>query len=125
MKKFAALIALALPLYAVPAHASMELATKSKCTACHQLDKKVLGPSFKQIAAKYKGQKNAEAMLVDSMLKGAKGKWGGNAASRSLPLALASAVVGLSGIRTSSPSSSMKRDGSQATDSRERLRRAQ
>jgi cytochrome c len=77
MKQFAALIALALPLYALPAHASLELATKSKCTTCHQMDKKVLGPSFKQIAAKYKGQKNAEAMLADSMLKGAKGKWGG------------------------------------------------
>lgn len=77
MKPYIALIALALPLTMVPAHASMELATKSKCTTCHQLDKKVLGPSFKQIAAKYKGQKNAEAMLTDSILKGVKGKWGG------------------------------------------------
>lgn len=77
MKPYVALIALALPLTMAPVHASMELATKSKCTACHQLDKKVLGPSFKQIAAKYKGQKNAEAMLTDSILKGVKGKWGG------------------------------------------------
>jgi cytochrome c len=43
---------------------------------CHQVDKKVLGPSFKEISAKYKGQKTAEAMLADSMLKGSKGKWG-------------------------------------------------
>jgi len=78
MKQFVALITLALPLIAAaPAHASQALATKNKCTACHQADKKVLGPAFKQIAAKYKGQKNAEAMLADSMLKGAKGKWGG------------------------------------------------
>ena len=76
MKKFAALIALALPLFAVPAHASLELATKSKCTTCHQVDKKLLGPTFKQVAAKYKGQKTAEAMLADSLLKGAKNKWG-------------------------------------------------
>jgi cytochrome c len=76
MKQFAALIALTLPLYAVPATASLELATKSKCTTCHQVDKKLLGPSFKQISAKYKGQKTAEATLADSMLKGSKDKWG-------------------------------------------------
>jgi len=76
MKQFAILIALALPFYAVPAHASLELATKSKCTTCHQVDKKLLGPSFKQVAAKYKGQKTAETMLADSMLKGSKNKWG-------------------------------------------------
>jgi cytochrome c len=76
MKQFVALIALALPLYAVTAPASPELATKSKCMTCHQVDKKVLGPAFKDISAKYKGQKTAEAMLADSMLKGSKGKWG-------------------------------------------------
>jgi cytochrome c len=76
MKQFAVLIALALPLYAAPVHASPALAAKSKCMTCHQVDKKVLGPSFKEISAKYKGQKTAEAMLADSILKGAKGKWG-------------------------------------------------
>ena len=76
MKKVVALIALALPLYAVPAQASPELAAKSKCMACHQVDKKMLGPSFKDIAAKYKGEKTNEAMLADSTLKGSKNKWG-------------------------------------------------
>ena len=76
MKQFAVLIALALPLYVAPVHASPELAAKSKCMTCHQVDKKILGPSFKEIAAKYKDNKTAEAMLADSMLKGAKGKWG-------------------------------------------------
>ena len=76
MKQFVALITLAL-IAVGPAHASQALATKNKCTACHQVDKKLLGPTFKQVAAKYKGQKNAETMLSDSMLKGAKGKWGG------------------------------------------------
>ncbi len=76
MKQFAALIALAFPLYAVPAHASLELATKSKCTTCHQVDKKMVGPSFKDVSAKYKGQKTAEAALANSMLKGSSGKWG-------------------------------------------------
>jgi len=76
MKKIVALVALALPLYAIPAHASPELAAKSKCMSCHQVDKKVLGPSFKEISAKYKGEKTAEAMLADSILKGTKNKWG-------------------------------------------------
>lgn len=74
--KIAAIVALALPLYAASAHASPELASKSKCMSCHQVDKKALGPSFKQIAAKYKGDKTAETMLADGMVKGVKGKWG-------------------------------------------------
>ena len=76
MKKTVALIALALPLYAVPAHASAELAAKSKCMSCHQVDKKVLGPSFKDIAAKYKDTKKADDMLAEGILKGSKNKWG-------------------------------------------------
>jgi cytochrome c len=76
MKRYVALMTLALPLYALPAHASLALATQSKCMICHQVDAKKLGPSFKQIAAKYKGQKTAEAMLTNSMLKGSVGKWG-------------------------------------------------
>ena len=76
MKQFVALIAIALPLYAAPTFASPELATKSKCMSCHSVDKKMLGPSFKDISAKYKGDKTAEAMLADSIQKGVKGKWG-------------------------------------------------
>jgi cytochrome c len=76
MKHLVIWVALALPLSVAPAHASPELAAKSKCMTCHQVDKKALGPSFKDIAAKYKGNSAAEATLVDSMLKGAKGKWG-------------------------------------------------
>ncbi|MCA1978230.1 MAG: c-type cytochrome [Thiobacillus sp.] len=74
MNKLLALMVLAL--VALPAQASPELANKSKCMTCHQVDKKVLGPSFKEIAAKYKGDKTAEAMLTDSITKGVKGKWG-------------------------------------------------
>ena len=82
MKPFVALIAIAaLPLCIAPAHASPELATKSNCMACHDMEKKKLGPSFKDISTKYKmglgcGKGDAEAMLTDSILKGAKGKWG-------------------------------------------------
>lgn len=60
----------------LPVHASPELAVKNKCMTCHQVDKKGLGPSFKDIAAKYKAQKTAPAMLVEAMTKGVKGKWG-------------------------------------------------
>ena len=77
MKPSVALFALALSAALVaPVHASQELATKSKCMTCHDVAKKKMGPSFKDIAAKYKGQAGAEAMLADSMLKGGKGKWG-------------------------------------------------
>ncbi len=58
------------------AMASVDLATKSKCMTCHQVEKKVLGPAFKDVAAKYKSQKAADQMLVSSILKGSKNKWG-------------------------------------------------
>jgi cytochrome c len=76
MKPVAVLIALSLSLGAVAAHASPELATKSKCMTCHDVAKKKMGPSFKDISAKYKGQAGAEAMLADGIVKGSKGKWG-------------------------------------------------
>lgn len=76
MKHAAALIALAVLLLGIPAHASPELAAKSQCMICHQVDKKAMGPSFKDIAARYKSDSAAEATLVNSMLKGAAGKWG-------------------------------------------------
>ena len=77
MKPTVALFAIALSAALIaPAQASQELATKSKCMTCHDVAKKKMGPAFKDIAAKYKGQAGAEAMLADSMLKGGKGKWG-------------------------------------------------
>jgi cytochrome c len=76
MKPLIALIAITLPLCIAPAHASPELAAKSKCLVCHDVATKKMGPAFKDVSAKYKGQKDAEAVLVNSMLKGATGKWG-------------------------------------------------
>lgn len=58
------------------ADANAELAQKSGCLACHAIDKKVVGPSYKDIAAKYKGDKGAEAKLVQKVLKGGGGVWG-------------------------------------------------
>lgn len=49
---------------------------KAGCMACHAKDKKLLGPSFKDVAAKYKGNKDAAALLADKVRKGGKGVWG-------------------------------------------------
>lgn len=61
---------------ATPAWASKELAQKSACLGCHAVDRKMVGPSFQDVARKYHGQKDAEAMLADSIRKGVAGKWG-------------------------------------------------
>ncbi len=61
---------------AVDAAAAQALAQKSGCLACHSVDKKVLGPSFKDVAAKYKGDKTAEAKIVEKVKKGGSGVWG-------------------------------------------------
>ena len=52
------------------------LATKHACMACHQVDKKVVGPALKEVAAKYKGDKTAEAKMIDKVKKGGSGVWG-------------------------------------------------
>jgi cytochrome c len=65
-----------LSLLAAPAMANEELAKKHACTACHAVDKKVVGPAFKEVAAKYKGNAKAEAMLVEKVKKGGVGVWG-------------------------------------------------
>lgn len=70
-----ALVAAGLML-AGPALADEALAKKDMCLNCHAIDKKLMGPSFKDIAAKYKGNKEAEKMLAESIAKGSKGKFG-------------------------------------------------
>lgn len=49
---------------------------KAGCMACHQKDKKLVGPAFKDIAAKYKGQADVVAKLADKVRKGGSGVWG-------------------------------------------------
>lgn len=61
---------------AVDAKAAEALAQKSGCLACHSIDKKVLGPAYKEVAAKYKGDKTAEARLVAKVKAGGSGVWG-------------------------------------------------
>jgi len=63
-------------LTAAPAAASEELAKKHACFACHAVDKKLVGPSYKDVAAKYRGDKGAEAKLFDKVKKGGTGVWG-------------------------------------------------
>jgi cytochrome c len=70
------LAAIAVSLCSVPALAQEDLAKKSGCTACHALDKKIVGPSFKEVAAKYRNDKTAEAKLIDKVKKGGVGVWG-------------------------------------------------
>ena len=53
-----------------------ELAKQNKCTACHAIDKKVVGPAWMDVAKKYKGDKKAEAMLIAKVKQGGKGVWG-------------------------------------------------
>ena len=59
-----------------PAFASADLAQKKNCMACHAVDKKVIGPSYKDVAAKYGGQKDAADKLAQKILKGGSGVWG-------------------------------------------------
>lgn len=61
---------------ASPAFANQELATKKNCMACHAVDKKVVGPSYKDVAAKYAGQKDAVDKLAEKVIKGGVGAWG-------------------------------------------------
>lgn len=71
-----ALAVCAAGLLCLPAHASLELAQKNACTACHAVDKKLIGPAYQEVAKKYAGQKDAVATLVASIQKGGSGKWG-------------------------------------------------
>jgi cytochrome c len=52
------------------------LATKHKCNACHKVDTKLVGPAYKDVAKKYKGDKGAEARLIAKVSKGGVGVWG-------------------------------------------------
>jgi cytochrome c len=71
------LVATAGSLAAAPAaRADEALAKKHNCLACHQVDKKVVGPAYKDIAKKYKGQAGAAATLASHVKKGSQGVWG-------------------------------------------------
>ena len=75
MRRIALLLA-ATAVVATPAFANEELAKKNACTACHAVDKKLVGPSYKDVAAKYRSDKGAEAKLIEKVKKGGTGVWG-------------------------------------------------
>ena len=75
---YGAAVACVAVLTAVPAHAQNvdDLLKKNACLACHAVDKKLVGPSYKEVAAKYRGQKDAEKVLAEKVKKGGVGVWG-------------------------------------------------
>jgi cytochrome c len=75
MKRIVIAVAAALA-FVGAAQASEELAKKNNCLACHKVEGKLVGPAYKDIAAKYKGNAKAEAMLIDKVKKGGTGVWG-------------------------------------------------
>lgn len=71
------LLALAITVsVATPAMADLALAQSKNCMACHAIDKKVVGPSYKDVAKKFASQKDAVDMLAGKIMKGSQGVWG-------------------------------------------------
>ena len=71
-----AAVAAVLTAVSAPAFADLALATAKNCMACHAVDKKLVGPSYKDIAAKYAGQADAVDKLANKVVKGGSGAWG-------------------------------------------------
>ena len=67
---------LAITTVAAPALADQALATAKNCMACHAIDKKLVGPAYKDVAAKYAGQKDMADKLALKIVKGGSGVWG-------------------------------------------------
>ncbi len=80
MKLVLPLILLAACAASMPAMADtkddLKLATEKNCMACHAVATKLVGPAYKDVAAKYAGQKDAATMLALKVLKGGSGVWG-------------------------------------------------
>lgn len=76
MKFVLPMIVAAAAVLSTPAFASQDLAQKKNCLACHAMDKKVVGPSYQEVAKKYAGDKTAEAKLAEKIVKGGAGVWG-------------------------------------------------
>lgn len=59
-----------------PAMADEALAKSKNCMACHSIDKKVVGPAYKDVAKKFASQKDAVDMLAGKIMNGSQGTWG-------------------------------------------------
>ena len=73
---FAAVAAMSLSTAAYSAESGNDLLDKHKCSSCHKLDKKTVGPSVKEIAEKYAGNKDAQATLEKKVRSGGGSVWG-------------------------------------------------
>lgn len=71
-----ALFALVAVAATVPAMAQLELAQQKNCLACHAVDKKLVGPAYKDVANKYRGQAGMADKLAQKIMKGGSGVWG-------------------------------------------------
>jgi len=76
MKTALLIISSAALLVSGSAMANADLAKAKNCMTCHNVDTKILGPAFKDVAKKYAGDKTAEAKLITKVLKGGSGAWG-------------------------------------------------
>lgn len=76
MKAVLTLAAAVLAVSANVAYADQALAKKYACLSCHQVERKVVGPAFKDVAKKYKGDAKAQEHLLTVIKKGGKGVWG-------------------------------------------------
>lgn len=63
-------------LLSLSTQASEALARKNDCMGCHAVATQLVGPAYKDVAAKYAGQADAQAILVQSIRNGSVGKWG-------------------------------------------------
>ena len=76
MKSLATLVLAVTAAGAAHAAGPADLAQQKNCMACHAIDKKLVGPAYKEVAAKYAGQKDAADKLTQKVLKGGSGVWG-------------------------------------------------
>ena len=76
MKHILVAVAAVAALASNAAFANEQLAKEKNCLACHSVDAKLVGPGYKEVAAKYKGDKTAEAKLATKIQKGGSGVWG-------------------------------------------------
>ena len=74
--KLAVFLMVAAGAVTLPAAANPDLAKKSGCMSCHMIDKKVVGPSFQDVAKKYAGNADAAKLLAEKVKKGGRGVWG-------------------------------------------------
>lgn len=63
-------------LLAFPASADQSLAASKNCMACHGVEKKLVGPAFKDVARMYAGKKDAQSLMATKIMKGSSGVWG-------------------------------------------------